>query len=354
METRYRPIEVTTHNIYFHEESPILSADCHDGIVATSGHDAIRLWTASFKEMGYIDSVYKTAANSSVSLTLSGELRGFTKPINCVRFYKGSCLWKAGHVIAACSDGGRVLVFFGSTCATVRGDDGDDAYELHWAGERLVVGFSSGRVEVYRAAENPAATSGKCDGPSSPNALSTHEATGCKECIPVDFSLCIDQKIHDGAIQGISIDRDLMATYSVDRSVKIHLILDEKLALVSVLSRRVDYSGGIFKRILLDKNLLYVFIRSNLVNVYAYPFREVHLHKRIGPLGSPVVKVIKSGAFLVLCTKKSVCILENDNTVCCIENSCYMAITDGFMLDRTLFLSSMDGFMTTVRLSAPD
>lgn len=345
METRHRPAEVTTHNIYFHEESPILSVDYHKGITASSGYDAIRLWAASFREMKHGCSVYRTAANSSITLEFCGELRGFAKPINCIRFYKGNALCKTGNVLAACSDGGRVLVFFGSLCTTVRSDDGDDAYELHWAGESLVVGFASGRIEVYKA---DVVASDERDGLQSSGASPTCEEVGCN----VHFSLCIGQKIHDGAIQGISISKSLMATHSVDRSVKVHLMTDDKMVLVSVLDKNVDYSRGLFKRLLLAEDLLYVFAKGNMINVYAYPFREVHLHKRIGPLDSPVVKVVRDGAFLAICTKKGLCVLENGETVCCIDNLCYMAVTDGFLLHDTLFASSMDGFMATVRLSS--
>lgn len=313
--------------------------------------------------MKHRDSVYKTAANSSVSMDFSGELKGFARPINCVRFYKGNVFSEMGtRLLAACSDGGRVLVFLGSRCATVRGDDGDDAYDLCWIGESLMVGFASGRIEVYKASINEgigvAAHGPNGDGQNesveSESQKHAHKTAACvtgEESIPLHFALCIDQKIHDGAIQGISTDKGLVATHSIDKSVKIHQMSENKLVLVSVLDRKIDFSRGLFKRILLAENLLYVFIRNNLVNVYAYPFREVHLHKKIGPLNSSAVKVVKDGALLIVCTKRSVYILENDEMVCCIDNSCYMAITDGFMLGCTLFLSSMDGFMATVRLS---
>lgn len=352
--TKYRPIEVTTHNIYFHEESPILSTDFHGGVMATAGYDnTIRFWTVNFKEMKYKDSVYRTAANSSVSIALFAELNGFSRPINCVRFYKGSVFSSVDAcVLAACSDGGKVLVFSGSRCATVRSEDGDDAYEVSWAGESLVVGFASGRIEVYKASISEDIVAEGVGRGIGTKSILDKAGTDREEPRSLRFILCTDQKIHDGAIQGISIDKGLVATHSIDRSVKIHLMSENMLILVSVLDKKIDCSRGLFKRILLVENLLYVFTKGNMVNVYAYPFREIHLHKKIGPLNSSAVKIVKNGALVAICTKKSVYVLENDNVVCCVDNSCYMAITDGFMLDGTLFLSSMDGFMATVRLSS--
>ena len=108
--TKYKPIEVTTHNIYFHEESPILSIDCYNGTIVTSSYDnAIRLWSLGFKDMKYRDSVYKTAINSSIGIEFCEEIEGFSKPVNCVRFHKTGL--NGSYLLAGCSDGGRVVVF---------------------------------------------------------------------------------------------------------------------------------------------------------------------------------------------------------------------------------------------------
>ena len=70
------PIEITTHNIYFHEESPILSIDIRDEQLATCGFDGVvRLWSLKFKKMKYEENVYRTAANSSIEIEHLKDLK---------------------------------------------------------------------------------------------------------------------------------------------------------------------------------------------------------------------------------------------------------------------------------------
>lgn len=351
METplKYCPIEVTTHNIYFHEDSPILSTDFYDDQIATCGYDnTVRFWNVNMSKMKTKESSYKTAANSSISLEFNKEFKGFKKPINCIRFYKGVFLETPGmFLLAACSDDGKVMVFSDDTAYTVRAEDGDDAYDLAWTDDGLAVGFSSGKVEIYkiRIKKN------KNEDGVPENTVNSN----IKSLFEMSFELKISQKIHDGVIRGISSCKNLVATHSLDKTVKMHLIDGSKLVPVSSFGCNIDTSRGFFKRILLTERLLYIFTKNNSVSIYSYPFREIHLHKKIGPLNSPIVKIVEKEELLYVCTKKSIYVLENDKTICCVDNCCYMAVTDGFSYNKYIFfLSSMDGFISSVRLSEPE
>lgn len=326
--SKFHPIEITTHNIYFHEDSPILSCDNFDGLLATSGFDGvIRIWKINFQIKSYKENCYKTAANSSISIEHFRDLSGFSRPINCIRFYKGVELKHNGDfLIAGSSDGGKIVVFDGSKKACIREADGDDCYEIAWAQDSLIAAFSSGKIEIY-----------------SLN-LITYEENKMK----VDFSVHIE-KIHEATIQGISCVNHLIATHSLDKSVKVHQINNGSIVLISTVTESIDSSRGLFKRLLLIDDLLFVFSKGNCLMVYRAPFGEENLIKKIGPLNSSIVKVIKSDNILYICTKKSVYILEDDLTVCCVDNACYMAITDAFLYNNTLFISSMDGFIASVR-----
>lgn len=343
---KYKPIEVTTHNIYFHEESPILSTDMHNGIISTCGFDGVvRLWTLSFRDMCYRDNVYRTAANSSIQIEYYKDLPGFTKPINCTRFFKEP--HQSEFILASCSDGGKVIVSDGKNEYTVRRDDGDDAYEICWAGRYLMVGLGSGHIEVFEMIES----SDECSIQVENKSNTESQSTG------IQFRLTLREKIHDGTIQGISYNQkyNLVSTFSLDKTVKIHKLSEDALSLISVLDQKIDSSRGLFKRILFEDDLLYLFNKNCTVSAVCYPFKNAHLQKKIGPLNCSAVKVltfrIEDERILVVCTKKSVYLIQNNELICCVDNACYMAITDGFVYNNTIFLSSMDGFISTIRLS---
>lgn len=322
--------EVTTHNIYFHEESPILSIDGIDDVIATCGFDnTIRIWTSNFGKMKCAENIYRTASNSSISFDLLAELKGFDRPVNCLRFMKDKK--NNLRVLAACADGGRINVYIGETPIQIRGADGDDAYDMAWDCGLLIIGFSSGHVEIYNIEEK-------------------NEDDNTQR---YNFKLFLRQKIHDSTIQGVSVCRGLIATHGLDKKVKVHAISDKTLKLVTYFDKKIDNSRGLFKRLLLNETKLYVFIKSNIINVYSYPYRDVHLHKKISTLNAPPIKIIENNNMLFICTKKSVYILQDNEIMYSIDNCCYMAVTDAYWNDnfKTLFLSSMDGFIATIRLN---
>lgn len=333
---KYTPIEVTTHNIHFHEESPILSTDVWNDIVATCGCDgAVRLWNLKFKEMNYKENIYRTAGNSSVAIEYSREFLAFSKPINCVRFGR----FTDSFILAACSDGGKVVVFTEEKEYLLQGDIDDDSYEICWAENYLFVAMASGKIICYEITVEPGSVENKEQG----LALKSRQVFSCK--------------VHEGTIQGMSFNKknSLLASVSLDKTVKIHRFKEENLFLLGEISTNIDTSRGLFKRIFLDDQQLYLFTKNKTISVYSYPFKEVHLQKSIGPLNAPGLKVmkmnVKNGEIEVICTKKSVYLLQNNNMLCCIDNACYMAITDAFVHNNTVFLSSMDGFISSIRLS---
>ncbi|KAM0681583.1 Chromatin assembly factor 1 subunit [Glugoides intestinalis] len=342
--SEYFPVEITTHNIYFHEESPILSVDTHGEILATCGYDGvIRLWKVNFKKAYAKDNSYKTATNSSIQIDYIKDLNAFSRPINCIRFCKLDT--KLRFILAACSDNGRVVVFTENRSYVVEDGSNEDAYEVCCVKNLLFIGFSSGKVACVKM--EIANTI-----PEHPTGETSVESPELK------FELLFKQKVHDGMIQGISFNEnyDLLATVSLDKTVKVHKIKEDSLDLISTIDQDVDTSRGLFKRILFEGDFLYTFSKNKKVSIYCYPFKQLHLQRCIGPLNSAVVKILKprinndKDDVLFICTKKSVYLIRNGKVLFCADDACYMAITDAVMLGKTLFLSSMDGFISTIRL----
>ena len=340
----YTPIEVTTHNLYFHEESPILSADGTGDIIATSGYDnVVRIWSVTVKPKAYSESTYRVAQNSSVSLEFMHEHAGFARPINCVKFRAapracggGGCINEnnensgnapagagpaadgpADYLLAACADGGRIMAFTRGQAYTVREADGDDAYDMAWAGDQLYAGLASGKIVGYRM----------------------ERAADDSACGALRFSKTVEQKIHDRHIQGVTFNakHGLLATHSLDGSVKVHRIVGDSLELLDVFREKIDASRGLFKRLLFTEDCLFVFTKPNTLSVYSYPFSSAHLQRKIGPLNSSLVKVVGDDAGLLFaCTKKSVYIFSGGDFVVCIDNLTFMAVTDAFVLNGIL------------------
>lgn len=424
---KFKPIEVTTHNLHFHEESPILSTDFYDGIAATCGFDnSVRLWMPKLREMKYRDNVYKTSANSSICFEFSMEFNQFSRPINCIRFYKGDLKNTFKFILSACCDGGKVMIMSDKGCFIVRNDTSDDAYELCWCDDKLLIGFASGKIEAYeiKILENAGATkkinetSTVIESTSINESRTTNETTSinqtsaviesrssnetrtviesgssndsrniinsktsndlsietnCNENIAnssiktandvggielqLTCTLIFNQKIHSGTIQGISFNKKykLIATHSLDKTVKVHRIDETSLTFISVFDQKIDNSRGLFKRLFFDDDTLYIFIKNSIVHCISYPFKQVHLQKKIGPLNSTPVKILKSNFkgsnLLYICTKRSVYIFEKNNLICMVDNCSFMAITDAFVSNDMLVVSSLDGFLASVRLS---
>lgn len=355
--SRHMPIEITTHNVYFHEDSPILSADCIGDIVATSGCDnVVRLWNMADENRKYKTSVYKTAAESSIHFELCQELSGFSKPVNCIRFCGDYSIDGSGYLLAACSDGGKVIVYESDKQpVVVRPENGDDSYDLCWAGDLLIVSFLSGTVEVFRFERIVELDARESAGPqekSRENESTAEEPSKPASAQMLSFTRVCSKKVHSDAIQGIAFNKkyNLISTFSLDRTQKVFLLRDGSIELLSTIDSNIDTSRGLFKRIHFEDDFLFVFTRHNSLCVYSYPFTETHLQRRIGPLNSSLVKTLSYGGLLYLCTKKSLYIIDQGILVTCIDNSTFLAATDAFILRGILFVSSMDGFLMSVRL----
>ncbi len=402
---RYCPMEITTQNLYFHEESPILSCDGMDNVIITSGYDqVIRIWEVIDTNQAYESLTYKTAADSSIKIKFATEFRGIYKPINCVRFKK-----QKDKYIAACGDGGKVMIYNGTNVWTIRKDDGNDAYELLWEDGMLFVGFADGSIEIYsveedefkiveddklkipekdklktveddklktlekdkfktleddkfkiveedtidgkgRNKENMKETQNENDRTTIYDKVNIKNNVVNKKITLKSTFLCA-KKIHKGTIQGMSYNKKykLIATHSLDRTVKVHRVVNGQLVCLSIFDSEIDGSKGLFKRIFFDEDDLYVFSRGNIISVYSYPFQEIHLRMKIGPLNSPLVKIFKHETILFACTKKSLYIFENEKLIHTIDNITFKAVTDACIVNGIVFISSMDGFLVTVK-----
>lgn len=319
----YAPVEVTTHNLHFHEESPILSADSKLNIIATCGTDKIvRLWNVHFSSPEFNTNTYRTASNSSVRIEHQADLDGFTKPINSVRFKPETdkC------VLAGCSDGGKVLIFIDENKHIIRQEDGDDAYDLCWSDNLLFVGFASGFIEVY-------------------NILFCEDLTS---------ELICRINLIGATIQGIVFNKKhgILAVHSLNKKVSLlsWIYSKNQFEKLAELDQEIDSSKGLFRRICFNDDLLFVFNKKHKLSIYLPPFDLSSCFMKIGPFDSGLVKVLNVDDMVIACSKRSAYIFYNKKFILSVDNACFLAVTDAFMINHTIFLSSMDGFLVSIRL----
>lgn len=375
-------VEVTTHNLHFHDQASIYSVDSRDSMIATAGGDTdVRIWRVEKlvpKEQKFC---YTHALTSSVKIHYMHTLSAHQRTVNCVRF--------GSDYLATCSDGGHVLVWNthelgGGVAHTVRAPDGDDAYEVAWGGSFLFVGLASGNVAVYEV-ERLAGESGDEAGPEDAAQPDT-DAAACKEnstCpnggisgtkrakitrMEASSPICVRHvqtlKVHSDIVQGLSFNpfHSVLATQSRDRTAKV-LHFECRLA---VLHRHESFGDGrtictgkaFFKRLsFVKKNFLFLTHcreeSSNVVFVYAYPFRS--LYACIGTFDTAVQRVVEWGEYIVVVTMRSLYVVEETGggyrTVFAINNATFLPITDACVASGLLVVSSMDGFLASVRLS---
>lgn len=341
------PVEVTTHNMYFHEEASIFTMHSNGRLVATGGGDKdIRLWTVSREDMRSSDFCYTTAVDTSVRIAFHAVLSGHQRGVNCVRF--------SGDLLASCSDGGEVMVWDGDMPTVVRRLDGDDAYELVWGCGHLFVGFASGNISVFRisveeeACENSKSMSG-CVKPYLVERSARRMSATCVQRI----------RCHSDVVQGLAFNAQLglLTSLSKDRTGKTFAFSDrlEQIEHMEHLGKdRLFSTGrGFFRRLSysLDGRLLYLACcASNSVIVLHYPFRTEHVYGRIGPLDSEPLKIVCGEQHVLVATKKSLYVFAGCELLFCINNVCFMAVTDGCIVDGVCLLSSLDGFLASVRM----
>ncbi|KAL6121182.1 hypothetical protein NUSPORA_01930 [Nucleospora cyclopteri] len=327
-----KPVEVTTHNLHFHENSGILSLDYCENLIATSGYDkSIRLWEINLTAINslYTENCYKTAANSSIRIGFYREFTNFKGIVNCVRFYRGNDLESGFYRIAASDDTGRVILIIinGETAnyKVIHEGEGNSCYDLSWINKNeLALCFDSGKIKILKIEE--------------------------KILKKIKYQTVLEKEIHNSIIQGISICKKTkrIATFSLDKTLKISLL--NNLEIFSVLTADLDLTHGIFKRILIDDNLLYVPTKRKTLSIFVYPFKPENLHMKLGPFNAPVVKILKNEEFLVVVTKKSIYILKDYKKQVYVDNVAFKEVTDAFIDDKIIFYSSMDGFLGSIRL----
>lgn len=327
----YSPIEVTTHNLYFHEEASVFTMHSNGRFIATGGGDKdIRLWTLEKDSPKNKEFCYSTAVSTSVRLRYHSVLSGHKRGVNCARF--------CGDLLASCSDGGEVIVWSNGVANVVRRPDGDDAYEVVWGAGHLFVGFSSGNISVFRIAAE---------------GLSGGDGRGVS-AVQVQRIKC-----HNDVIQGLAFNDSfgLLTSLSKDRTGRTFVFTD-KLTQIEHMEyldkdRLFSAGRGFFRRLSYspDGRLLYlVCCHSNTVVVLQYPFRMEHVYARIGPLNSEPLRIICDGERLFVVTRKSLYLFVRQMLVFCVDNISFMAVTDGCVVDGVCFLSSLDGFLASLRM----
>lgn len=394
-------VEVTTHNLYFHDQASIYSVDSKGSMIATSGGDNdVRIWEIERSAPKDQEFCYTNSLTSSVKIAYKHTLSAHQRAVNCVRF--------GDEYLASSSDSGHVLVWdisdFGKGLShTVRSSDGVDVYEVAWHKSFLFVGQASGNISVYRVMKREANKENEgianCGAAPVGEILSNSQGT-CQMEIPgehgtnesekgtlvpgraeglqskrakiikLDEGLLIDVKhiqtikAHSDIVQGLSFNafHSILATQSKDRTVKV-FHFGEKLTTLAKHEAFNDkkfivVGKSFFKRLSFAKsNLLFLthccLDDANVVFVSAYPFND--LHARIGPFDSTVQRVFEWGSNIAVLTKRSVYLInEKDgvySTLFCVSNATFLPITDACVADGMLLISSLDGFVSTIRLS---
>lgn len=357
---KYSPVEVTTHNLYFHDEASIFTMDANDNFIATGGGDKdIRLWTMDKNAPKDREFCYTTAINTSVRIKYHAVLSGHNRVVNCVRF--------CGDLLASCSDGGEIIIWRDCIPSVIRRLDGDDAYELAWGDGHLFAAFSSGNITVFRITQGDANHAYGPGGlymqinPDVTDSKSSEKLYTAENREDLKISAVIVQQIkcHNDIIQGLTFNHhfNLLTSLGKDRVGKTFVFTD-KLVEVEHMEHlgkdRLFTAGrGFFRRLAYssDGSFLYlVCCNLNTVVVLHYPFRMEHVYARIGPLNSEPLKVICDGERLFIVTKKSLYLFISQEFIFCVDNASFMTITDGCVFDGVCFLSSLDGFLASLRL----
>ncbi|KAL0265958.1 UNVERIFIED_CONTAM: hypothetical protein PYX00_011675 [Menopon gallinae] len=346
-------VEVTTHNLHFHDQASIYSVDSRDSTIATAGGDTdVRIWAVETLAPKSQQFCYTHALTSSVKIHYRHTLSAHQRTVNCVRF--------GGDYLASCSDGGHVLVwntheFEKDVAHTVRAPDGDDAYEIAWGGGVLFVGLASGNISVYEVAAQECGDGG--DASSGTDAAACKENDTCGNGSGGDTKRARITRIdalpqvrvrhmqtvraHQDIVQGLSFNphHSILATQSRDRTAKV-FHFGCKLAVLHKYEsfgdgRSVCAGKAFFKRLsFAKKNFLFLTHcctgKRNAVFVYAYPFRS--LYACIGPFDSAVQRVHDWGEYIAVITKRSLYVLDEADgafrSVFAVNNATFLPITD--------------------------
>ncbi|KAH9410923.1 hypothetical protein HK407_09g15180 [Ordospora pajunii] len=341
---KWVPVEVTTHNLYFHEEASVFTMDTNGKLIATGGGDnEIRLWRVEKGSMEEAEFRYTTALNSSVKIVYDSVLSGHRRGVNCIRFNQ--------DLLASCSDGGEVIVWISKKPHVVRRIDGDDAYEVVWGRGHLFVGLSSGCILVYKVhhyrLHNDAEAS--MNGSNPVNAADEG----------MDAQMIQKIQCHSDVIQGLAFNSrfGLLTSLGKDRIGKTYAFTDKLVEVEhmdEINGEKMFSTGrGFFRRLSYsqDGTLLYLAsCSSSSVIVLHYPFRMEHVYARIGPLDSEPLKVVCDEDKLYVATRKRLYMFVEQELVLCVDNISFMAITDGCAFDGMCILSSLDGFLCSLRV----
>lgn len=379
---KFQPIEVTTHNLTFHENPNITSLDYKDNYIFTSGQDkSVRMWEVEVtdKNKFYKSNCYKTATNTSLKLKFICEFTQFSDPVNIVRIFKES----EDFILAVGTEAGSIYylrfkeeeleqmkeettnkVF----CKKLTKTDGNACIDLCCINEtKIIVGCLSGEIkiiEIVGKEENNQSlldTQRLCGLEEIPqeseeqkenteNIQDKQNSTFVKWTNKKDYkaNVLYSKKVHDGIIQGISVCMESMmiVTKALDEQVKTFLLLDNILIPKDIYKKDIDKTHGANKRILVKDKCVYAFCKKNILKVY----KDGKVVTEMGPFNAPLVKVLKDDMFMVVVTKKSIYIAHENQKVAYVDNVSYREITDAFLSNGIIFYCALDGFLGNIRL----
>lgn len=376
--TKTEKIEVTTHNLQFHEQASIFSIDHCGQLIATAGGDTdVRIWSIATPELAIEQFTYKNALTANIKITYMCTLDGHSKTVNCVRFSQ--------KFLASCSDGGNVLVYKLNELQKNLGysakfSDGDDVYDMVWNGDLLFMAQASGNVSVYRIEEietdfvaqlgEKDTTSVKCEDEDTRPVIDVESErhplkkraviTKIQEKQSINATLLQTIKAHSDVVQGIAYCKkhNVLATQSKDRSLKL-FTYDTKLKLHCKIDQHlsekfISIGRSFFKRLSFIKDdFLFVagcvYKNCNWVYVVVYPFTEIY--KKIGPFDSTVQKIIEWNDLVIVLTKRSAYALKDNGCVFSVKNITFRGITDATIVNDSLMISSLDGFLSSIRIA---
>ncbi len=369
MSNKNIPVELTTHNIFFHENSPILSFDQYNNIMATCGYDkVIRIWEIKMKKLELKENKVRNCENSSISIKYKKEFGGFSGAINCCRFYQdfGKIHFKNNKDLKKNSD--SKVSALENNDSKVSGSemfDLKDEFLLLGAGDDRLIMFTGKNKFSFNLGNNELTDIAWIDMHNVLVSLFTgevllmhfeyiySEVNHWRKIEKVNATILYQEQMHKNTIRGLTYNpiHGCFTTHSLDSTVRVTGIRNNKFIKISEIDTNVDESTGFYKRNGFINNNLYSICSKNMIEVYCYPFTSLHLSKKIGPFQSSVIKIFEYKNNICIVTQKDVyyCTEGGMVKIIYILNASESMINDAFICEGVIFLCSGDGLIRTIR-----
>ncbi|RVD91981.1 chromatin assembly factor 1 P60 subunit [Tubulinosema ratisbonensis] len=373
---------LTTHNLHFHEDASIYCCASKNNMLATGGGDSvIRIWQLDYinpkKEFNYY-----TALNSPLKIHYLHSLIGHSKTINSLEF--------SDEFLVSCSDSGEVFLwpiceFKEGKCYKIKGNENDEAISVLINDQLIYVGMKSGKLLIYefsfknipKESQENSFINTLLDDTFLPDMSLLREKDEKKRAkitlLPQQDSFSVklikSLKLHSDSISGMCINQNhkILFTQSKDKSVKVFDLLSNKLINTIQINKlklqpnllnqhfkeelKLDFSDrSFFKRCICIDDKLYLtnvtLCKKNVLISLGYPYKNIC--EVVGNFNWPVQKVFKIKNCLVVCTNKSIFLVDEKSEM--FGSVGYGSMTDGCLVNDGVIFTNTDGFVYSMMI----